>query len=130
MSDNADAAFIRGHITRLDRSQPEVEAVAVKDGGFVAVGATGFHLGPQPQGFNTSSRHAQHRKTTRCALPLRMEIAMTDLFMALVLGLGIGVGCRWFDLPLPAPPKLVGALLGVAMTLGFMGADYALRSTT
>lgn len=48
---------------------------------------------------------------------------MTDLLIAIALGLGIGLGCRWFDLPLPAPPKLVGALLVVAMTLGFMGLD-------
>lgn len=45
---------------------------------------------------------------------------------AIGLGLGflIGVGCRWFDLPLPAPPRLVGALLVVAMTAGFLGAGY------
>lgn len=55
---------------------------------------------------------------------------MLDLLMALALGLSIGAGCRWFDLPLPAPPKLVGALLVVAMTLGFMAADHALRSAT
>jgi XapX domain-containing protein len=55
---------------------------------------------------------------------------MNDLLIAIALGLGIGVGCRWFDLPLPAPPKLVGALLVVAMTLGFVGADYALRGAT
>lgn len=55
---------------------------------------------------------------------------MTDLLMAMALGLGIGSACRWFDLPLPAPPRLVGALLVVAMTLGFMGMDMALRSTT
>jgi XapX domain-containing protein len=52
---------------------------------------------------------------------------MNELFSALVLGLGIGLGCRWFDLPLPAPPSVVGALLVVAMTLGFLGADLALR---
>lgn len=49
---------------------------------------------------------------------------MLDALIALVLGLGIGVGCRWFDLPLPAPPKLVGALLVVSMTLGFVLAAY------
>ena len=48
---------------------------------------------------------------------------MTDLLMALALGIGIGVGCRWFDLPLPAPPKLVGALLVLSMTLGFVAAS-------
>jgi XapX domain-containing protein len=55
---------------------------------------------------------------------------MTDLLLALALGLGIGLGCRWFDLPLPAPPRLVGALLVVAMTLGFMGMDMAMGSTS
>ena len=44
----------------------------------------------------------------------------------LALGFLIGVGCRWFDLPLPAPPRIVGALLVVAMTLGFLGADFAM----
>lgn len=53
---------------------------------------------------------------------------MTDLLLAIALGLGIGIGCRWFDLPLPAPPRLVGALLVVAMTLGFLGADRWLGS--
>jgi XapX domain-containing protein len=31
----------------------------------------------------------------------------------------IGAGCRFFDIPSPAPPRLIGALLLVAMTLGF-----------
>lgn len=46
-------------------------------------------------------------------------------FLGIALGLLIGVGCRWFDLPLPAPPRIVGALLVVAMTLGFLATDYA-----
>jgi XapX domain-containing protein len=53
---------------------------------------------------------------------------MTDLLIAITLGLGIGAGCRWFDLPLPAPPKLVGALLVVAITLGFLGTDSLLAA--
>jgi XapX domain-containing protein len=52
---------------------------------------------------------------------------MNELLISVGLGLGIGAGCRWFDLPLPAPPKLVGALLVLAMTLGFLGADRLLR---
>ena len=48
---------------------------------------------------------------------------MTHAAVGLILGFLIGAGCRWFDLPLPAPPKIVGALLVVAMTLGFIGAD-------
>lgn len=51
---------------------------------------------------------------------------MTEALIGLALGLVIGGGCRWFDIPLPAPPRLVGALLVVAMTLGFLGADLIL----
>lgn len=51
---------------------------------------------------------------------------MRDLIIAIALGLGIGTGCRWFDLPLPAPPKLIGALLVLAITGGFVGAGHLL----
>lgn len=53
---------------------------------------------------------------------------MTDLLIAIAMGLAIGLGCRWFDLPLPAPPRVVGALLVVAMTLGFMGMGMVMGS--
>jgi XapX domain-containing protein len=46
--------------------------------------------------------------------------------LGILLGFGIGLGCRILDLPLPAPPKLVGALLVVAMTGGFLITDVAL----
>lgn len=46
--------------------------------------------------------------------------------IGIALGLLIGFICRWFDLPLPAPPKLVGALLVVAMTIGFMSGQELL----
>lgn len=48
---------------------------------------------------------------------------MVTAISGILLGLSIGAACRWFDIPLPAPPKLVGALLVVAMTLGFFGTD-------
>ncbi len=51
---------------------------------------------------------------------------MISALVGLLLGFLIGVACRWFDLPLPAPPRVVGALLVVAMTIGFLGADFAL----
>ncbi|MTI09939.1 DUF1427 family protein [Curvivirga aplysinae] len=47
-----------------------------------------------------------------------------NAFIGIILGLVIGGICRWFDLPLPAPPKLVGALLVVCMTIGFMTGQY------
>jgi XapX domain-containing protein len=38
----------------------------------------------------------------------------------------VGAGCRYFDIPVPSPPVLPGALLVVAMTLGYSAADRAL----
>ena len=45
------------------------------------------------------------------------------IVVGLILGLAIGAACRWFDIPSPSPPKLMGALLVVAMTLGYIAAD-------
>jgi XapX domain-containing protein len=53
---------------------------------------------------------------------------MIGAIVGILLGLAIGMGCRWFDIPLPAPPKLVGALLVVVMTIGFIGTDVFLHS--
>jgi XapX domain-containing protein len=51
---------------------------------------------------------------------------MLTIFMGLALGLTIGAGCRWFDIPSPSPPRIVGALLVLAMTLGYLTTDYVL----
>ena len=48
---------------------------------------------------------------------------MIKIVIGLGLGFLIGAGCRRFDVPVPAPPRLVGALLVVAMTLGFLVVD-------
>jgi XapX domain-containing protein len=45
----------------------------------------------------------------------------------MVLGLAIGAGCRFFDIPSPAPPRLIGAALLIAMTLGFVVADHTMQ---
>lgn len=45
------------------------------------------------------------------------------LLCAVVLGLGIGFACGLGGIPVPAPPVLAGALLVVAMTLGYQGTD-------
>lgn len=52
---------------------------------------------------------------------------MLDLLTASCLGGAIGFACRWLDLPLPAPPRMVGALLVVSITLGFMLAGRLLQ---
>lgn len=46
------------------------------------------------------------------------------LFVGIALGFAIGFGCRWAGVPVPAPPALVGALLVVAMTSGYLLADH------
>jgi XapX domain-containing protein len=47
--------------------------------------------------------------------------------IGLLLGFLIGVGCRYFDIPVPSPPVLPGALLVVAMTLGYSSTDRMLN---
>ena len=49
-----------------------------------------------------------------------------DAALGLGLAFGIGAGCRYYELPLPAPPKLMGALLVLTMTLGFVLTDLAI----
>ena len=49
---------------------------------------------------------------------------MGKLAIGCALSLVIGASCRWIDIPLPSPPKLQGALLVVAMTLGYLGTDW------
>jgi XapX domain-containing protein len=51
---------------------------------------------------------------------------MINALIGLCVGLFIGAGCRYFDIPSPAPPRLIGASLLVAMTLGFVVADKVL----
>lgn len=43
-----------------------------------------------------------------------------DVLIGGILGLAIGALCRWLDIPSPAPPTPIGALLVVAMTAGFV----------
>jgi XapX domain-containing protein len=46
--------------------------------------------------------------------------------LGLLLAFGIGFGCRWIDIPVPAPPRLEGALLVVAMSAGFIATNLVL----
>jgi len=47
----------------------------------------------------------------------------TKIALGLLLGLAIGALCRSIGIPSPAPPVLAGALLVVAMTLGYIATD-------
>jgi XapX domain-containing protein len=47
--------------------------------------------------------------------------------IGLVLAFALGFACRAFDIPSPAPPLILGALLVVAMTVGYIAVDqYAM----
>lgn len=48
---------------------------------------------------------------------------MLKIAVSVALAFGIGAGCRFFDIPVPAPPKLLGGLLIIAITVGYMTAD-------
>jgi XapX domain-containing protein len=49
---------------------------------------------------------------------------MVSAAVGLCLGLPIGAGRRWFDIPSSAPPPVVvGALLVMAMTIGYVLVD-------
>jgi len=43
--------------------------------------------------------------------------------LSLLLAFGMGVSCRFFDIPVPAPPRLFGALLIIAITAGYLVMD-------
>ena len=58
-----------------------------------------------------------------------MSAAMLAL-IGIVLALGIGIGCRVLDIPLPAPPRLEGALLVLAMTAGYLAGDQLFGQAT
>jgi XapX domain-containing protein len=47
-----------------------------------------------------------------------------------VVGVLIGVGCRFFEIPLPGPPAILGAFLAVAMATGYTLTDKALAART
>lgn len=47
--------------------------------------------------------------------------------IGLLVAFLVGVGCRYFDIPVPSPPVLPGALLVVAMTLGYTTTDRLLK---
>jgi XapX domain-containing protein len=47
--------------------------------------------------------------------------------LGLALAFAIGFACRAFDIPSPAPPVLVGAMLVVAMTSGYLLVDRYMK---
>ncbi len=51
-----------------------------------------------------------------------MSITMAEVQqagIALALSLSIGLACRFFNLPLPAPPTFIGVLMIAGLALGY-----------
>jgi XapX domain-containing protein len=48
--------------------------------------------------------------------------------IGIVLAFGLGFACRAFGIPSPAPPLLLGALLVMAMTIGYIAVDRWITS--
>jgi XapX domain-containing protein len=47
--------------------------------------------------------------------------------IGILLAFALGFGCRAFGIPSPAPPLILGALLVMAMTIGYIAVDrYAM----
>jgi len=48
--------------------------------------------------------------------------------LGFVIGILIGVGCRFFEIPLPGPPAILGAFLAVAMATGYTVTDMVITA--
>jgi XapX domain-containing protein len=55
---------------------------------------------------------------------------MKKSIIGMVLGFAIGFFCRYAGIPSPAPPVVPGALLVLAMTVGFLLADRIAKHRT
>jgi XapX domain-containing protein len=51
---------------------------------------------------------------------------MIKIAVGFVLSFIIGAGCRYFDIPAASPPVIPGALIVLAMTLGYSSMDRAM----
>ena len=51
---------------------------------------------------------------------------MIRIVIGFVLSFVIGAGCRYFDIPAASPPVIPGALIVLAMTLGYTSMDRVL----
>ena len=54
---------------------------------------------------------------------------MTKPIVGIALALLIGAACRWFELPVPAPNRLLGAFLVLAITAGYLVTDRIMTGT-
>ena len=48
--------------------------------------------------------------------------------IGIVLAFALGFACRAFGIPSPAPPLILGALLVMTMTIGYIAVDRGITS--
>ncbi|MEO1045923.1 MAG: DUF1427 family protein [Pseudomonadota bacterium] len=53
---------------------------------------------------------------------------MIKFVLSFLLALTIGAVARLTGVPVPAPPALIGAMLVLSMTLGYITADHRIRN--
>ena len=49
------------------------------------------------------------------------------LLIGVVVSFVVGLGCRYFDIPVPSPPVVPGAVLVLAMTIGYSSTNALLN---
>lgn len=54
---------------------------------------------------------------------------MLQSFAGVALGLAVGAFCRGFEIPSPAPPHIIGAVILIAMTLGFLAGGWVVAAS-
>ncbi|HEY6329628.1 MAG TPA: DUF1427 family protein [Blastocatellia bacterium] len=52
---------------------------------------------------------------------------MLKFIIGLLISFAVGAGCRIFDIPVGSPPVVPGALLVLAMTLGYSSTNAILK---
>ena len=55
---------------------------------------------------------------------------MLKLAIGILIALLVGVACRYFKLPVPAPPTIYGVLLILAITVGYLVTDMIMPAET
>ena len=70
-------------------------------------------------------RHHGRMRNRACADRFKTETVM-KIVIGFVLSFVIGAGCRYFDIPAASPPVIPGALIVLAMTLGYTSMDRVL----
>ena len=61
--------------------------------------------------------------SSKCILNRRGVCKKIRIALGFVLSFVIGAACRYFDIPAASPPAIPGALIVLAMSLGYTSMD-------